>query len=357
NRTTAQRSYSFYHENSRAAFAQATYDLSALVPGLRVTGGYRYTVDKISGCGFNRNVNLPVANESDCRAAGGFRGNVRSAEPTWTYGLDYDIAQDVLGYVTVRRGYRGGGFNAPRLSTTAPRSLAAFQTFDPEILNDTEVGLKSTWNWNGMRGRFNIAYWHDKYSGVQLNQSVGVNFDLDNDASNDPQGGSVVINAGKAKLDGVDIDLSITPVEGLTLGATAAYMNARFTSVTRPAIFTAATAAPAYQNAPKWTYSFDVAYALPFIDPSLGEVVVGGNYYHRATFVLQNLTLPATGMGNLRVDWKGVYGSDFDLGLRVDNVGNTRDIVAAGISTSSLGQFSASYNDPRMVSVSLKYHF
>jgi len=52
-------------------------------------------------------------------------------------GLTYDLSKDLMSYVTISKGYRGGGFN-----TGAPDGYS--KTFDKETLYSYEVGLKGT---------------------------------------------------------------------------------------------------------------------------------------------------------------------------------------------------------------------
>src|SRR3546814_182315 len=109
------------------------------------------------------------------------------------------MTDKIFTYVTVRRGYRAGGINTPGFSAV----LAPFQYFGPQKVNDVEIGAKTQWSVGNVRGRFNIAAFRGVFSSLQR-QIAGIppNIDGDNDPSTDPANTSLVINGGKARVQG-----------------------------------------------------------------------------------------------------------------------------------------------------------
>src|SRR3546814_4376788 len=106
--------------------------------------------------------------------------------------------------------YRAGGINTPGFSAV----LAPFQYFGPQKVNDVEIGAKTQWSVGNVRGRFNIAAFRGVFSSLQR-QIAGIppNIDGDNDPSTDPANTSLVINGGKARVQGVEIDGMIAPTD------------------------------------------------------------------------------------------------------------------------------------------------
>lgn len=128
--------------------------------------------------------------------------------------VGYDVTDDVNAYVKYARGYKSGGYNI-RAS-----SIARFNDgFDEEVLDSYEVGLKS--NWLDNRLRANISAFSSNYSDIQVSvQSNPQNFALYD-----------ILNAGKARIKGVEIDLAMRPTDGLTTTISYAYLDAKYKKV------------------------------------------------------------------------------------------------------------------------------
>ena len=62
-----------------------------------------------------------------------------SGKVPYTFGIDYQVDEDVLVYAKTSRGFRSGGQNL-RGGAAGPESFAPF---DPETVTDLEIGLKS----------------------------------------------------------------------------------------------------------------------------------------------------------------------------------------------------------------------
>ncbi|MBS0613676.1 MAG: TonB-dependent receptor [Proteobacteria bacterium] len=118
---------------------------------------------------------------------------------TGRLGFDYTPTTDSLIYLNLSRGYRSAAFNAQFLFTPTD-----FTTVKPETLDAAEVGFKSTWL--GNRLQFNGAFFHYQYKNQQI---VNVY----------PNGQQPLINLGKSKIDGAELELVTRPARDLTLRA------------------------------------------------------------------------------------------------------------------------------------------
>lgn len=111
--------------------------------------------------------------------------------------LAYRATDDLMVYGTYARGFRSGGFNASG-------ALLA-ETYDKEILDSYELGLKSTWFDNTLR--VNAAIFHQDYKNVQV-------FEFD---------GSIFVqslyNIPRSRINGFEITTDWVASDSLTFGA------------------------------------------------------------------------------------------------------------------------------------------
>lgn len=207
---------------SYAAFGQITYPLT---DRLNVTGGLRYTIDKVAGMGTTTINFLPgvfgpgpvsvVSQQFDeNNDFGGASGNaiVNGDNPnadrtykklTWRAAVDYEVADDVLLYGSVSRGYKAGTFN------TLPLDLPAL---NPEVVDAYEIGFKS--ELAGRSVRINGAlFWNDVSNPQIQAQRNGLVF---------------LANADSARSRGAELDISWAAADGLTLRAAGSYLDAEF---------------------------------------------------------------------------------------------------------------------------------
>ena len=251
---TAGVTISTADNEATAVFGQATYTPSALGDRLHLTLGGRWSEDK-------REATLVMATA----AAGvitptGMPGDgnktYRNVSPTAV--VAYDITDDVNVYVKVARGYKSGGYN------TRANGIPRFnQGFKPEELTSVELGLKSQVLDN--RIRFNLAVFDADYEDIQVNTSSVVG----NPSITD------VLNAGKAKIKGVEAELTAVLLEGLTFHANYGYLKPEYKEiigadgVNRANVYTPI-------NSPKNAWSLDLEYVFPWQLP--GELSANLNY-------------------------------------------------------------------------------
>ena len=203
---------------SYAAYGQVTFNAT---DALHLTVGGRYTQDKKRGVlHISRNVNYDV--NTAAATAAGYRpldASYSRFNPTAT--IAYDFAPTVHGYAKYASGYRAGG---------ASSRTANYQAFGPEDVDSYELGLKT--DLFDRRVRLNLA----GYLMDRTNSQVDI-------SSIQPFNGSsfnnlVTINAaGTTKIRGIEADLTVNPVEGLTLNASYAYTYTRIPLV--PITYTA----------------------------------------------------------------------------------------------------------------------
>lgn len=189
-----------YRTLSWAPFGQVDYDLgktSAAVP-VTLTVGLRYSHDTKKGADF-LNYSLPLIGFALPLA--------KTFERSWTQttgkvGIAYHPTQSFMAYANASTGYLSGGGlvgNFPGL-------------YEPEKVKSYEAGFKSTLM--DQRLLFNAAAYHESITNMQV---------FVQDIT-----GSRIDNAGRAHVNGLELEAIATPVDGLRLNANATFTDAKY---------------------------------------------------------------------------------------------------------------------------------
>lgn len=182
-------------QSSRALFGQATRRF--FDDRLGLTAGLRYeTVDREG-----RNASIP-----------GRAGKKRFDQWLPRIGMDWRFSGDLMTYVDLARGWKAGGF-----AIESPAGMPF--RFDPEIVTNAEIGVKSTW----LDGR------------LSLNAAV---FDMTAKDYQDTVRVSSLVrylaNAEKVRNRGAEIETQWRPTRQLELGASLGYLDARYVRYANP---------------------------------------------------------------------------------------------------------------------------
>ncbi|MEQ8859278.1 MAG: TonB-dependent receptor [Pseudomonadales bacterium] len=136
------------------------------------------------------------------------------SEFTPKVGLKWFVEDELMFYGLYSTGYRAGGFNG-RPTTQEAADLP----YDPETVDNYEIGVKSQWLDN--RLRLNAALFRMTYDDKQEEQSVAV-------ASGTGQQ-TVVANASSATIWGAEVDFAYLPqIEGLELSGNVGWLDADY---------------------------------------------------------------------------------------------------------------------------------
>lgn len=192
--------------HSYAGYGQATWNATE---ALHITVGGRYTNDKKRGVlHFSRNINY----DDPANAATLVRNGYVPLDKSWsrfnlTATITYDFSQSVHGYAKSATGYRAGG---------ASSRTSNYQAFNPEDVKSYEVGLKADF-WD-RRARFNIAGY------IMQRKDSQVDLSTIQPTATGNFNNLVTFNAtGTTKIRGIEADLTIKPIDRLTLNASYAY--------------------------------------------------------------------------------------------------------------------------------------
>jgi len=201
-----------HRDTQYAAYAQADYEV---VDRLKLTAGARYTVAKYDFNGFGAGPVLSTDGQTDM-------ANTTSKTLTPKFGVSFQADRDNLFYASASKGVRGPGVSPP-VGANCIADAAAIG-FDPfATLN---VKPDSIWSYElGSKNRVFGGKLAIDASVFQVDwKNVQTLFAL-------PQCTiQTALNLGSARIRGFDLALSVKPLTGLTLGASASYIDARYTT-------------------------------------------------------------------------------------------------------------------------------
>ena len=244
---------------SIAGYAQATVPLGDKTD---ITAGARYTSD-------HKRLNFVRTFPALNRVTASTDDHTWNAF-TWRLAASHHFTDRVMAYASVSRGFKSGEYG---IYAFAP-------PVNPEKLTAYEAGLKTELLDRKLRA--NAAVFHYDYNNIQLNRIEA--------------GTQVLLNAAKAKVTGLDLDLQLTAIPNLTLGAGASILfkheyssfpNAPGTR-NNPAA-TGGNTAFAFDasgnemiQSPDSTLNLNAAYVIPLGDKS--NVLLAANYAYNDGF-------------------------------------------------------------------------
>ena len=244
-------------------------------------------------------------------------------ELTYNLSLEYQPHDGVLYYVAHRHGYRTGGYSA-RGNSQATLS----DTFEPEFVDDVELGLKADWHINGTFLRTNLATYYAKYKDMQRILIEGISPPV-----------TVTANAGKASIYGAELDFLFRPNEFFELSGFYSYTKGEFDEFITPNGDDFSN--QRFPRAPENAYSL-TATLYPDIPDKWGDMRLALTYTHQDEYDYNDdYTLEATSAGapipsgiaanaaqiieaqdllNLNLGLDGVLGSPVNVSAYVNNI-------------------------------------
>lgn len=234
------------NNESKAVFGQATYHLT---DDLRVTGGVRYSNDEKSRVGLTVNNRTSQIIDPNTYTVSAINNAKRSfSKVTWKAGVEYDVSNAVLFYANAATGYKAGGFNdgcssgsEGCLSPVADNQLY----YEPEELNAYETGLKGRFLGNAVT--LSMAGFYYDYTNMQLSSPGTL--------------GQTTLNAGKARIKGVETSATITPSSRDRFDISFNYLDAYYIKYRPTALID--FAGRSLDNAPNWVVTAGYTHNFP----------------------------------------------------------------------------------------------
>lgn len=209
-----------------AAFGEVTFDLTRK---LRLIAGGRLSRDEIEGS-FNRVYNRPpqvvLAPVNGPGASFGPFSNQSSVdadEPSYRFGAQYDVTDDIMLYATASRGYKAPGLD---YQFTANATVAAITQFKvrPEIAFNYEVGLRT--QLFDRRLTLNLTAFAERFEDFQIAVRLPVAAPIFSTE-----------NAKELRSTGIQGNFDLRLASGLSFSGTAAYIDARYTDFANAACY------------------------------------------------------------------------------------------------------------------------
>jgi iron complex outermembrane receptor protein len=361
---------------NRGVYAQSTYRFT---DDLSLTAGIRYTWDEQESDLTHRTTVFsvippydgpPATKCTDVLTEPTCNQNIEtdSDEPTWLLGLDYYTSEEVMLYGKYARGYRAGGI--------VNRAPFDYRTFDPEQLDNYEIGIKTSFR-GAITGTVNVAAFYNELTDQQIQVGFGPRTDdQGNTTAVAPTTG--IANAGESEVSGVEVEATLLPLAGLVLNVSYTWLDAEIKEIeeirTQDPLYqedqvAIAPGSPIWQ-APDHQLTLAANYTLP-TGGDLGPVTFGLTYVYIderiTTYVYQNPAVKEIFGANLgeldsldllsaSINWEQFLGLPLDLSLFATNLtdeeyyGFVPGLGANGLETAALGQ-------PRMVGARLRYRF
>ncbi|WP_114954855.1 TonB-dependent receptor [Sphingosinicella terrae] len=253
--------------------------------------------------------------------------------------LSYRFSSDVMGYASFSQGFRSGGFNG------RPTSVPEISSFDPESLTSYEAGLKSTLL-DG-RLRLNGAIFRNEYEDMQLLVIVTLP-------------GSIatprIDNAGKAVIQGAELEATARPTPWLTLDGAASYLDAEYQRYDSGGLDLSQRE---LRQVPRWFVSFGAT-----AEASLGSDIemrlrAGGTYKSSTFLDVENtpeLRQEGYMLWNAGVTFEH-RPSGLEFSIHGENLGNRRVLISGFDLRSSFGILEGYYNQPRTIFATLRFQY
>lgn len=348
-----------------AAFADASFDVSKDVS---VSVGGRYTVDKREAS-ILRQIYLGTAGSPGMGnpAAVLFRtdtnltkGDLHREDKKFTprVSASWKASTDQTMYASWTEGFKGGGFD-PRLNLVGTKLTLdkAKQGFLPEQISTFELGLKSAFAKNTVFT--NIAVFHSDYQDVQIPGSVAI--DTNGDGKDDSFAG-VTTNAGKAKIDGLELEATARITDAFSMSGMFSYIDAKYTKYIG-AGNADVTALRVFQNTPKQTASIRANYdwSMALLGQS-GKLSLSSSLAFRGKTYQFETPTPILDQDSFKLWDASLVWSRSDnrmrVGLHGKNLSDTRYKVAGYLfPTLGEGSTTAFYGNPRTYTLTLDYRF
>ena len=234
--------------------------------------------------------------------------------------ITYTINDDIMTYYTYSEGFRTGGTNIIRAVSRASNK------YDADSLINNEIGLKSTF----MNGRFvlNISAFDMTWKDMQMVAA---------DPTIDFGWGQVTVNAGEAKIKGVETNFGFAATERLRLDGSVSYIDTEVTEGASIGDNVVISVGEELPLSPEWKASFGAEYHFPvgsndaylrfdysYVDEQTNATE--GSTLLTSSTLLRGVitTMPSYSLMNLKL---GLEGSTWDISLAVNNLADKRAIT------------------------------
>lgn len=350
------RSGGAFDNKSLALFAQGTYDFSEqfhLTAGVRYTDESKsFTPDQIihenyfAGSGHPQ-LDAPFM-QVGSRILPFLEKEVTYDEIDPYLNVSYDIHDDLMIYASYSEGFKSGGFSqrvfppivAPYTAPPGTPDIDLIPSFLPEFAEVFEVGFKFSGLDNKLR--LNGALFFTDYTDMQVQVFTSV--------------APITKNAGKASIDGFELDLQYSPTEGWFIEASIGSIDAGYDEIDFDTTFLSIN--NELERVSEWTSS--AAVSKEFSLENIGSLVTRLEWTYRSGFENDAFNTPQISQSgyrlyNANVTWQN-NNNDLALVLGLKNL-TDEEFLHTGIIGDAFQSYEALYDRGRQAYMTLRYYY
>ncbi len=340
--------------DSAALFGQADYTWDKFT----FTLGARYTWEHKS-FDYNGNTQFQAGGEGNYGPLQDFitsRQSQTNSNVTWRAAVSYHLTRTIQAYASASTGFKSGGYNGSFLSNDPQQALSQLAPIKPEKVTTYEVGEKATLF--DRRLIVDAALFYNDYSNEQIFASVPQYLE-DGNGNLILSTTQLLTNAKKAHTDGVELQVTARPIDGLTIGLQPAWLQSRLDDAGLN-LFSGASSLNGKQlaNAPRFTFSGVIDYRYELGAGNALDFHWNSNYRSHVWFDSTNdpyIQQSPYWVHNLNVTYETA--KNWDFGVYVRNVANAKYSLTSTDLINPFGLVEPVYGAPRTYGVSLNYHF
>jgi iron complex outermembrane receptor protein len=224
-----------------------------------------------------------------------------------------------------------------------------------------ELGIKTSF-YEPMHGTFNVSAFYNTLKNQQLLAVV---------LSSKITGAGAIVNAGKSRISGIEVETTLVPFRGLTLAIDYTYLDTKLQEIQVPTVpadspYDLGASVPSRVGDPlpytaKNKVSATATYTLP-LDASIGKVSAGATYSYQSGLFSTSAggpsgTVPAYSLVNFNLGWNSIAGSGLDAALFVTNAFDK--VYRTGVAANWVNFFFENeiVGEPRMYGARIRYNF
>jgi len=262
--------------------------------------------------------------------------------------LSYDVNDNLMVYGSYSEGYKSGGFTqrvfppiiAPFTAPPGTPDIDLIPFFLPEFVEVYELGFKYSAADNTLR--LNGALFFTDYTDMQVQVFTGV--------------APITKNAGKAGIDGFELDLQWLPADSWFVEAGVGYLDGSYDQIDFDTTFVPVT--NELERLSEWTAS--AAVSKEFNLAESGSIVARIEWSYRSEFDNDAFNTPqlhqdSYSLLNANVTWQN-NANDISLVLGVKNA-NDEKYLHTGILGDAFQSYEGLYDRGRQAYMSFRYYY
>ncbi|ESQ80614.1 TonB-dependent receptor [Asticcacaulis sp. YBE204] len=348
---------------SYAVFGQLTWNVTdkfKVTPGLRYTTEDKYQLyQQVASGGLATTNSALISAKNGISRTYAYTAELSDSKLTGQLSLSYDLAPDVLSYLTFSKGYKSGGINAAGIPTdSAGNPVIQSAVLRPENVSGIELGFKTQF-WD-KRGTLNLAIYSNDVKDYQANVV-------------DSNTGSLrgyLANVEKVEVKGVELDGRWRPIDGFNIWGTVSYTDGKYASFTNaPAPLELQASGTSIADlsgkdlpgVSKWAGSLGGEYTwnAPF-GALTGDAYISGDVSYRSEWnsdasVSKYAVVDESTIANLRLGYRASGGTE--IFLWVKNAFDEEYLQFLTIQQGNSGALFGQPGDPRTFGVTLRKSF